>query len=86
MPVTKELYRAGFMQQNMQPSPAWQDKGMAVTSMYNKIKKKKIFLAILHSMRDWVPQSGMEPARVAVEALNLNHWTTSGPTKLQMVQ
>ena len=43
MPVTKELYRAGFMQQNMQPSPAWQDKGMAVTSMYNKIKKKKSF-------------------------------------------
>ena len=43
MLVPKQLYRAGFMQQNMQPSPAWQDKGMAVTSMRNKIKKKKSF-------------------------------------------
>lgn len=75
MLVTKELYRARFMQQNMQPSPAWQGKGKAVTSMCHKIKKKSFWPHCIA----WgipVPPSGMEPAPAAVETLNLNHWTT----------
>ena len=33
------------------------------------------FLAILHGMKDFIPQSGIETAPHAVEAPSLNHWT-----------
>ena len=34
-----------------------------------------LFLAILHGMKDFIPQSGIETAPHAVEASSLNHWT-----------
>ena len=34
-----------------------------------------LFLAILHGMKDFIPQSGIETIPHAVEALSLNHWT-----------
>ena len=34
-----------------------------------------LFLAILHGMKDFIPQSGIETIPHAVEALSLNNWT-----------
>ena len=32
------------------------------------------FLAVMQGMRDLVPQPGIQPAHLAVEAQSLNHW------------